>query len=120
TTLSIPGTSKGVITTAYYNQDNNSTVVSSGRGYTRDGRIKPDVATGAVNALVTKPGGGIATASGSSVATSILAGCCALILQWAIVKKKITYFKLFFFPSSNNFFIRFIYYLHCFFSNIFF
>ena len=85
TTLSIPGTSKGVITTAYYNQDNNSTVVSSGRGYTRDGRIKPDVATGAVNALVTKPGGGIATASGSSVATSILAGCCALILQWAIV-----------------------------------
>lgn len=87
TTLSIPGTSKGVITTAYYNQDNNSTVVASGRGYTRDGRIKPDIATGAVNALVLKPGGGTDVASGSSVATSILAGCCALILQWAIVNE---------------------------------
>ncbi|APF24994.1 S8 family peptidase [Clostridium butyricum] len=85
TTLSIPGTSKGVITTAYYNQDNDSTVVASGRGYTRDGRIKPDIATGAVNALIIKPGGGTDIASGSSVATSILAGCCALILQWAIV-----------------------------------
>lgn len=75
----------GVLVTSYYNQDLNSTVSKSGRGYTRDGRIKPDVATGGVNAIVSKPGGGTTVATGSSVATSVLSGCCALILQWAII-----------------------------------
>ena len=87
TTLTIPATARGVATTAYYNQDLNTTVTQSGRGYTRDGRIKPDIAAGGVNALVIQPGGGTTTVTGSSVATSVLAGCCALILQWAIVKK---------------------------------
>ncbi len=86
TTLTIPATARGVAATAYYNQDLNTTVTQSGRGYTRDGRIKPDIAAGGVNALVIQPGGGTTTVTGSSVATSVLAGCCALILQWAIVK----------------------------------
>lgn len=86
TTLTIPATARGVAVTAYYNQDLNTTVTSSGRGYTRDGRIKPDIAAGGVNAIVPKPGGGTVTATGSSVATSVLAGCCALLLQWSIVK----------------------------------
>ncbi len=85
TTLTVPATGRGVLATAYYNQDLNSTVSKSGRGYTRDGRIKPDIAAGGVNAIVPKPGGGTTVATGSSVATSVLAGCCALILQWAII-----------------------------------
>lgn len=87
TTLTIPGTGKGSITAAYYNQNNNATMGQSGRGFARDGRIKPDVAAGGVNALVTTPGGGTRIISGSSVATAITAGCCALILDWAIVRK---------------------------------
>lgn len=86
TTLTIPATARGVVATAFYNQDLNSTVTQSGRGYTRDGRIKPDIVAGGVNALVPQSGGGTTTASGSSVATSVLAGCCAIILQWAIVE----------------------------------
>lgn len=85
-TLTIPGTAHRVITAAFYNQNNNVTVGESGRGFTRDGRIKPDIAAGGVNALVTTPGGGTKIVGGSSVATAITAGCCALILEWAIVK----------------------------------
>ncbi len=84
-TLTMPGTAKAAIVSAYYNQTNNSTVGQSGRGFTRDGRIKPDIAAGGINGIVTTPGGGTKTVSGSSVATAITAGCCALILQWGIV-----------------------------------
>lgn len=85
TTLTIPGTSRGAIVAAFYNQNNNATVGQSGRGFTRDGRVKPDIAAGGINAIVTMPGGGTRVVSGSSVATAITAGCCALIMQWGAV-----------------------------------
>lgn len=85
TTLTIPSTSRLAIVSSFYNQNNNATVGQSGRGFTRDGRIKPDISAGGVNALVITPGGGTKIASGSSISSAILAGCCALILQWAIV-----------------------------------
>ena len=85
TTLAIPSTSRGAIVTSYYNQSTDSTVGASGRGYTRDDRIKPDITSGGVNAIVPVPGGGTSTVTGSSVATAVLSGCCALILQWAII-----------------------------------
>lgn len=88
TTLMIPSTSRNIITTAYYDQNNNSVVGESGRGYTRDGRIKPDIASGGVNAKTTSPGGGTITVSGSSVGAAVLAGACALLMQWGIVDKK--------------------------------
>lgn len=84
-TLMIPSTSTQAVSVAYYNQNNNATVGASGRGYTTDGRIKPDIAAGGVRAPIVRPGGGTGVGSGSSVATSIVAGICALILQWAIV-----------------------------------
>ena len=85
TTLTIPGTSRGAIVAAFYNQNNNATVGQSGRGFTRDGRVKPDIAAGGINAVVTMPGGGTRVVSGSSVATAITACCCALIMQWGAV-----------------------------------
>ncbi|MDV4150153.1 S8 family peptidase [Clostridium sp. AL.422] len=86
TTLTIPGTAQSAIVAAYYNQNNNAVVGQSGRGFTRDGRIKPDVSAGGINAAVTTPGGATKTISGSSVSTAVTAGCCALLLQWAIVE----------------------------------
>lgn len=85
TTLTIPATARSVIAAAFYNQNNNATIGQSGRGFTRDGRIKPDIAAGGINAIVTTPGGGTRIVSGSSVGTSITAGCCALLMQWGIV-----------------------------------
>ena len=75
----------GALSVAYYNQNNNSVVGESGRGYTRDNNIKPDIAAGGVNAVVTSTGGGKKIITGSSVAGAVVSGGCALILQWAIV-----------------------------------
>ncbi|MDR3595964.1 S8 family peptidase [Clostridium sp.] len=85
TTLMVPATSSSVISAAYYNQNNNSIVPESGRGFTRDGMIKPDIAAGGVNAKTTSVGGATAIISGSSVAGAITAGACALLFQWGII-----------------------------------
>jgi len=85
-TLTIPSTSRTIIVTAYYNQFNNTVVATSGRGFTRDGRVKPSVATGGVNVVTTKVGGGTTTVTGSSAATAVLTGAVALILQWGVVE----------------------------------
>ncbi|MBM7834016.1 S8 family peptidase [Clostridium sardiniense] len=87
TTLTLPSTARRAISVAYYNQNNNATVGKSGRGYTRDGRIKPDIAAGGINAVVLSPGGGTKVASGSSIAGGVVAGCCAQLLQWGIVDR---------------------------------
>ena len=87
TTLMLPSTANSVISVGYYNQNNNATVGASGRGYTTDGRIKPDVVAGGINAPIVRPGGSVGVASGSSVATAIVGGICALILQWAVVDR---------------------------------
>ena len=86
-TLTSPSTAHSIISAAYYNQNNNFIVPSSGRGYTRDGRIKPDLAAGGINADVAAVGGGVVKQSGASVAGAIVTGCCALMLQWGIVDK---------------------------------
>ena len=87
TTLSVPSTGKNIIVSGYYNQSQNTIMVESGRGYTIDGRVKPDIAAGGFNAIVAKPGGGTTVATGSSVGSSVLAGCCVLIMQWAVINK---------------------------------
>ena len=80
----MPSTTNGAISVGYYNQNNNSVVSESGNGYTRNGSIKPDIVAGGSNALVTIPGGTTSVMTGSSVAGAVVAGCCALILQWAV------------------------------------
>lgn len=86
-TLTIPSTAVNVVTVAYYNSNNDTLVSESGRGYNVDGIINPDITTGGVNILATTPGDNIQAVSGSSVATAVVAGVCALILQWGIVNK---------------------------------
>lgn len=85
TTLTTPSTSRQIITTGFYNQTNNAIVAASGRGYTRDNRIKPDLAAGGVNAKTIAPGGQIVTVTGGSVASAVLASACALLFQWGVV-----------------------------------
>lgn len=87
TTLTLPATSRNIIAAAHYNQTNNATVALSGRGYTRDGRVKPIVTAGGINAMAAAPNNSEIMISGGSVAGAILAGCCSLILQWGIVNK---------------------------------
>ena len=85
-TLQIPATGKSAIVTATYNQDLNILYPASGKGFTRDGRIKPDLTSGGVDVLAATVGGGTATYTGSSMAAAVLASAVTLILQWGIVE----------------------------------
>lgn len=86
TTLTIPSTSRGVLAVSYYDQNMNSVVASSGLGYTRDGRIKPDVTSPGIGVPSINIKGGVKPASGSSVGTAVAAGTVGMILQWAVTE----------------------------------
>lgn len=83
-TITMPSTSVNVITVSYYG-NNNALVAASGKGFNTNNLIKPEISTIGVNILTTKVSGGITNFSGSSAATAIVAGGCALLLQWGIV-----------------------------------
>jgi len=85
TTLTIPSTARSVVTTAYYGNDN-ALVAASGKGPNVNTYVEnPDIATLGADILATNIGGKTTTVSGSSVAAAIIAGACALLLQWGIV-----------------------------------
>ncbi|MBA4697969.1 MAG: S8 family peptidase [Ruminococcus sp.] len=83
-TLTNPGNARGVIVVSFYDGNNNSIALSSGRGYTRDELINPHVAAPGINITGALPGGGFAVRSGSSTATGITAGAVALLLEWML------------------------------------
>lgn len=83
-TLTIPSTAINVVTTSYHGLDN-ALISSSGRGFNTNNLINPDISTLGVNILTTKVGGGTTTMSGSSAANAIVAGACALLLEWGII-----------------------------------
>jgi hypothetical protein len=85
-TLQLPSTGKASIVTAVYNQDINTLDPQSGRGYTRDGKIKPEITSGGFEVLTTAVGGGTTIVSGSSPATAVLASAVILLLQWGVVE----------------------------------
>lgn len=81
-TLTEPGTSRHAMTVAYYNSVDNAVDINSGRGYTRDGIIKPDFAAPGVNITGAGIQKNFVTRSSSSAATGITAGAVALLLEW--------------------------------------
>ncbi len=87
-TLTTPSTGQSLISVGYYNQTNDTAVADSGRGYTIDGHIAPLIVAGGIEQPTVDVGGGIAIVSGSSVATAVVAGGCALFLEWSITGYK--------------------------------
>ena len=85
-TLTIPSTAANVITVSYYDGITKSIMASSGKGFNVNWLINPDIATEGVNILTILAGSDSVTkVSGSSAAAAIVAGACALLLQWGIV-----------------------------------
>jgi len=82
TTLTEPAGGRNLMSVAYYNSQENGVDIHSGRGYTRDGMIKPDYAAPGVAVTGAVPGGGFRNRSGSSAGTAIAAGGCALLMRW--------------------------------------
>ncbi len=84
-TVTIPGTASNAICCGAYNSLDGSIFVSSSRG--DGGAIEnlPDLVAPGVNVGGIFPTG-FGTMNGTSVATAITAGACALILEWGIIK----------------------------------
>ena len=82
TTLTTPSATGAVMTVAYYNGTENSVDINSGRGYTRTGRIKPDLAAPGVAVTGVLPDNRYAVRSGSSISVAIAAGAAALLMEW--------------------------------------
>ncbi len=82
TTITEPGNVESAITATAYNDENRSVYLNAGRGFTREGAIKPDIAAPGVN--VSTPTG---KTTGGYMAAALTAGGVAQILQWAVVEQ---------------------------------
>lgn len=85
TTLQAPANARNAVTTSFYNQNSNTIAVESGRGFTADDRVKPNLTTGGINAITTGLNNENTVISGGSVAGAVLCGATLLMLQWGIV-----------------------------------
>ena len=80
-TLTEPSNVREVITVTAYNDANNSFWTESSRGYTRMGRIKPDLCSPGVDIDTV-----LGRKTGTSMSVALAAGACALFFQWAVVE----------------------------------
>ena len=83
-TITEPGSTITGMTVGFYNGNDNSVAISSGRGYTRGGIIKPNFVAPGVNVTGATTRNQFAERTGSSIAVAITAGACALLLEWIL------------------------------------
>lgn len=84
-TITTPGASTYIVTVANYNQNNNNLVNSSGIAFLDDYVDRIDLAAGGINVLTSSKDGGYSVVSGTSVSAAVVAGCCAMLLEWGII-----------------------------------
>ncbi|MDD2978515.1 MAG: S8 family peptidase [Hespellia sp.] len=83
-TITNPANSQDPLTVAFYNGEEDSIALESGRGYTRKNLIKPELAAPGVNILGATTRQNFTRRSGSSLAAGITAGAMALLMEWVI------------------------------------
>ena len=102
-TFTIPSSARYILNAGYYNQTLNTLVARSSRGYTRDGRVVPDVIAGGVSVPVIGRNGVVTTITGASIAGAVLASAIVLMMQWGIVYGRDTTLYA---PKIENYIIR--------------
>ena len=88
-TLTNPANTDSPVVVSYYNGTTGAVYQSSGRGYTRTGRLKPDIAAPGVNVTGALPGGIFSSRTGSCISAAITSGAVALMLEWILDIQKV-------------------------------
>ena len=85
TTLTIPSTASSITSVAGYNPTASQIAAFSGRGYTKDGRVKPDISAPAVGIVTTSNNPDIIyeAVTGTSAAAAFVAGTYLLCMEYA-------------------------------------
>lgn len=92
TTLVIPSCAPSVVTVSTYDTATNSLFFNSGRGYTRNGMIKPDFAAPGVNLTAPKRNDEYTFLTGSCAASALTAGAAALFVEGGLRQNIPRYF----------------------------
>ncbi len=74
-----------------YNVEDDSLYLNSGRGYTRIGYVKPDIAAPGVNILAPSLTKDFVQVTGTSAAAAHMAGVAAMLFEWGIVNGRYPY-----------------------------
>ncbi len=90
TTITSPGNATNPLTVTAYNQFNDTILPESGRGYTRTGFVKPDIAAPGYELTCAVPGNLYGSITGSGSAAAQAAGVVAMVFEWAIPRGNYT------------------------------
>ncbi len=90
TTITSPGNSYHSLTVTAYDQRVGKIIQASGRGYTRNGHIKPDLAAPGYRVPCALPQNRYGNTTGSGAASAFAAGAIAMILEWSVARGNYT------------------------------
>ncbi|MDR1547826.1 MAG: S8 family peptidase [Hungatella sp.] len=90
TTVTSPGNSTNPLTVTAYNQYNDAVLPESGRGYTRTGFVKPEIAAPGYEITCAVPGNQYGSITGSGSAAAQAAGVVAMVFEWAVSRGNYT------------------------------
>ncbi|MGL6220683.1 MAG: S8 family peptidase [Lacrimispora sphenoides] len=90
TTITSPANATNPLTVTAYNQFNETVLPESGRGYTRTGFVKPDIAAPGFELTCAVPGNQYGSITGSGSAAAQAAGIVAMVFEWAVPRGNYT------------------------------
>jgi subtilisin family serine protease len=90
TTLTAPSPALYPLSITAYNQENNSILLTSGRGFTRTDIVKPDLAAPGFNLTCPILGNQYGTLTGTGAAAAHATGIVAMVFEWAVIKGNYT------------------------------
>ena len=90
TTITSPGNGINQLTVTAYNQFNDGILIESSRGYTRNGLVKPDIASPGFQLPCALPNNRYGTLTGTGAAAAHTTGAIAMIMEWGIARGNYT------------------------------